>query len=161
VVGSKTEQGSSSGSDIWRKIKKVIVHHGFQSEALSWKGYDLALLKLEPVKSGNSGNGGTIIPACVAATGFSDATVFKSLDVFMAGFGRRAVPHCLTDDMGPEQFGVCGRPMRCTTNHRTKQCGLDFLYEGQKHTECVKDHDTPSTRDLDCQRLRWSRRAPN
>ena len=47
---------------------------------------------------------------------------------FLAGYGRRRVPHCFTDDKGPEPFEVCGRPIWCTKDARTTKCGISFKY---------------------------------
>ena len=73
----------------------------------------------------------------------------------MAGFGRREIPHCMTDMQGPDKFQVnhtldieiiriknvlryiyifcftsfqvCGRENWCEKDHRRKYCKLNFL----------------------------------
>ncbi len=108
----------NTSSSLWRRSAvRVIVHSGFQSEALSWKGLDLALIELEPA----DGDDGQAIPACVAAPGFSQVLSSTGAPLFVAGFGRRLLPHCLTDDRGPEKFAVCGRPVACSKDHRTRR----------------------------------------
>ena len=42
-----------------------------------------------------------VIPICLAAPGFSRRVLRGEL--LVAGFGRRQLPHCLTDKNGPEQ----------------------------------------------------------
>ena len=42
-----------------------------------------------------------VIPICLAAPGFSRHVIEGEL--LVAGFGRRQLPHCLTDKKGPEQ----------------------------------------------------------
>ena len=58
-------------------------------------------------------------------------------NLLVSGFGKRKLPHCITDvqvgdeksnseniiipyyyPQGPEKFGICGRPLRCTHDHR-------------------------------------------
>lgn len=58
---------------------------------------------------------------------------------FMAGYGRREVAHCITNDQGPEVFEVCARPMDCSYDHRTRSCGISFNYKVIKNpTICVR-----------------------
>ena len=110
-------------SAYWRRIDKIILHKGFQGEALSWKGYDLALLKLE-TQTGHDVPEGTIRPVCLAVDGFDDK---NNGSLFMAGYGRRRIPHCLTNTLGPEKFQVCGRERECSKDHRARSCSLEFL----------------------------------
>jgi len=56
-----------------------------------------------------------------------------SSPTYLAGFGRRRVPHCFTNGRGPETFEVCGRPIYCSHDHRTTKCGLQFLYKVRGH----------------------------
>merc|ERR1712179_890353 len=37
---------SEDDDKYWRAIEKIIIHSGFKTEALSWKGFDYALVKL-------------------------------------------------------------------------------------------------------------------
>ena len=46
---------------------------------------------------------GRVIPACLPGNNFPE---FENKNVYMAGFGRRQTPHCLTDMQGPEKFQV-------------------------------------------------------
>jgi len=91
----------------------------------------------------------------------------------MAGYGRREVAHCITNDQGPEAFEVCSRPMDCSYDHRTRSCGISFTYKvrekffnfhhiqtnqslfpkGEKYTSCIQG-DTPSKNDRDCSKFR-------
>ena len=43
----------------------------------------------------------SVIPICLAAPGFSGSA--HGGEFLVAGFGRRQIPHCLTDISGPEQ----------------------------------------------------------
>ena len=108
--------------EYWRKIEKIIIHKKFKSEALSWQGYDVALIKLE-VRNGKSVPEGNIMPVCLPTGGFQDHT---NGSLFMAGYGRRRIPHCLTNTIGPEKFQVCGRESECAKDHRTRHCTLKF-----------------------------------
>ena len=104
----------------WRRIETIIKHKGFETEATSWKGSDLALIKLVPApESLNSIPGDVTIPACIAGETFDDLSVGG--DYFVAGFGRRESPHCITDDSGPVSFGTCGRPVECSRRHKTNR----------------------------------------
>lgn len=44
----------------------------------------------------------------------------------MAGYGRRRLPHCVTDGEGPEKFGICGRPLPCTKDHRATKASVEL-----------------------------------
>ena len=72
-----------------------------------------------------------------------------STELLVAGYGRRRLPHCVTDDKGPEKFAICGRPILCSKDHRARSCGLEFLYDGKIHNKCIKQK-TPSSRDPIC-----------
>ena len=109
--------------DYWRKIEKIIIHKKFKNEALSWQGFDIALIKLE-IKNGKSVPEGKIMPACLPGRGFK---AYNNDSLFMAGFGRRRIPHCLTNTIGPARFEVCGRENECSKDHRTRNCTLNFL----------------------------------
>ena len=141
-----------TASTNWRNIVKIIRHKNFQSEALSWKGYDLALVELSD-KENSPLQGGPAVPICLSGADFADLEPGRNL--MLAGFGRRYIAHCLTDAMGPETFETCGRPIACSRNHRTRHCGLEFLYDGKKWNRCIKD-PTPSQADKECQSIRNS-----
>ena len=68
----------------------------------SFLGYDFVLIKLSKER-GDDRNPGRVIPICLPGKGFPE---FKNEQVYMAGFGRRQTPHCLTDMQGPEKFQV-------------------------------------------------------
>ena len=89
------------------------------------QGYDVALIKLE-VKNGRSVPEGNVMPVCLATAEFQD---HNNGSLFMAGYGRRRIPHCLTNTLGPEKFQVCGREIRCANRHRTRKCTLNFKDE--------------------------------
>ena len=64
-----------------RKIDKIILHEKFESEAFSWKGYDLALIHL----SDNYGSDGNdtqteqaIVPVCIVSTLFFFRALYKT-----------------------------------------------------------------------------------
>ena len=86
----------------WRKVDKIIIHHKFINEARSWKGFDFALIKLSP-EHGTFRLKKAVMPVCLPSAGF-DAKSNESL--YMAGYGRRSIPHCITDTEGPEKFEV-------------------------------------------------------
>ncbi len=163
-IGSQLEQSDLWTEPIWtssnggkrRDTEKIILHKKFLGEKLAWKGYDFALLKLAPSSSNDSKRNpeGLVAPPCLASKMYKAE---KYLDnIYFSGFGRRYIPHCLTDGTGPVKYGVCGRPAYCNWGSRTTRCGLDFLYQGRKHKECLKDVDTPSAADPVCVSLRKS-----
>ena len=106
----------------WRRIEKIILHKGFKGDGFPWYGNDIALIKLEP-KGGTKVPNGTIIPVCLPTKEFEDV---KNESLYMAGYGRRRIPHCLTDAIGPEKFQVCGREEWCAQDHITRNCTLLF-----------------------------------
>ena len=115
-------------NDNWRKMEKVIIHKNYKSEALAWHGFDLALIKLER-QNGKRVPKGQLVPACLPGQGFDD---HNNNSLLMAGYGRRRIPHCLTNLLGPEKFETCGRRNECVRQHKAKSCTLDFLdYEGK------------------------------
>ena len=65
-------------------------------------GYDFVLIKLSKERGENRAPG-RVIPACLPGNNFPE---FENKNVYMAGFGRRQTPHCLTDMQGPEKFQV-------------------------------------------------------
>ena len=142
-----TSNKSCEDCNSWRKVLKLIKHLKFESEALSWKGYDLALLQLEEEKPFKVD--GNVVPICLP----KEEELTDSNNLFMAGYGFRQIPHCMTDDKGPETFEVCGRPHDCASEHMVPACGLGFLYGGKTHHSCLKT-DTPSAKDPRCAGLR-------
>ena len=114
---------NKSNNKYWRKIEKIIIHKDFKGEALSWQGFDIALIKLE-LKNGMNILEGKTMPICLPNDDFD---WYNNGSVFMAGYGRRRIPHCLTDLEGPEKFEVCGREKSCSEDHRTERCTLEFL----------------------------------
>ena len=119
-------------NDYWRKIEKIIIHKNFKSEALSWQGFDIALIKLE-LKNGRSVPAGKIMPVCLPNVDFD---WYNNGSLLMAGYGRRRIPHCLTNSIGPERFEVCGRENDCSKDHRTDRCTLNFLDDSGKQIYC-------------------------
>ena len=115
-------------NDYWRKMLKVIVHQNYKSEALAWHGFDLALIKLD-LNNGKGVPKGNIIPACLPRKPFDDN---NNNSLLMAGYGRRRIPHCLTNLEGPEKFETCGREDDCVKHHKAKKCKLNFLDYGGK-----------------------------
>ena len=107
----------------WRKIEKIIIHKNFKNVALSWQGFDVALIKLE-VKNGENEPEGKSLPVCLPGKGFES---YNNQSLLMAGYGRRRIPHCITNLIGPERFQLCGRENTCSKNHRTRSCNLNFL----------------------------------
>lgn len=143
---------TSKGPRFWRKIDKIIMHSSFQSEAKSWKGYDFVLIKLSKER-GDDRASGRIMPVCLPGKGFPE---FKNENVFMAGFGRRQIPHCLTDMQGPDKFQLCGRERWCERDHRRKDCKLSFLdVDGEVENACILDTESPSSLNDQCKRLHF------
>lgn len=145
----------TSGS-YWRTVEKIILHGKFISEAMSWKGYDLSLIKMGSQYGQHVENhkkqGLMAMPICLPALPFHGEFQETSGPAYMAGYGRRNIAHCLTNLMGPDKFEVCGRPLYCSHEPRTRKCGLEFLFKGEKHRECIKGPN-PSLQDDHCQRL--------
>lgn len=97
------ESEAAVEKNYWRKIDKIIIHHKFINEARSWKGFDYALIKLSPEHGKNARPEGNVMPICLPSPEFDT----KSNDsLYMAGYGRRRIPHCLTDTSGPEKYEV-------------------------------------------------------
>ena len=46
---------------------------------------------------------GHVMPACLPLPDYQRST---NESLFMAGYGRRSIPHCMTDTSGPEKFEV-------------------------------------------------------
>lgn len=131
-----------------RKVDRIIMHKQFEGEALSWKGFDLAL-----IHTNDNGSSFKVNPVCLAGENFPDLDATKPWPMFMAGHGRRLLSHCFTNEVGPETFETCGRPVACSHNHRARKCGLEFLYKGELRKNCLTE-ETPSAGDPDCVKLR-------
>ena len=115
---------------------------------MSWESSDIALLKLSSETMSNIE--GNFILICLPVK--EDDSRDESDKLFMAGYGRRTLPHCVTNDAGPVKFGICGRPTECTKVHRERRFGLQFLYKGKLHKHCIQ-HETPSSNDPICKEL--------
>ena len=46
------------------------------------------------------------------------------VEYYHSGYGRRRLPHCVTNNEGPEKFGICGRPVECTHDHRATKAAV-------------------------------------
>ena len=148
---------SEDDDKYWRAIEKIIIHSGFKTEALSWKGFDYALVKLSKSDYGKEDPakiGGIIAPACLAEKGFPNVHAKDSHQTFMAGFGRREIPYCITDNNGPEAYEICGMNKMCAKEHRATSCDLEFLYGGKTHKHCITSEPSPSSKDENCVNLR-------
>lgn len=78
-----------------------------------------------------------VVPVCLPTQEFADNFVPKVATV--AGYGRRESPVCTTDINGPEAFEPCGFPQNCHLSSRLEtNCGLDFLYQGERKNTCLK-----------------------
>ena len=155
--GDDYEAESEEDGRYWRTIEKIIVHSGFKTEALSWKGFDYALVKLSKTDYGKQypkDMGGMTVPVCLAEHGFADIVTKNSKKVYMAGFGRREIPYCMTDAQGPESYEVCGMNEMCSKEHRATRCDLNFLYDGKMHKKCISSEPSPSSKDKNCAKLR-------
>ena len=155
--GVDYEETSKKDGKYWRAIDKIIVHSGFTTEALSWKGFDFALLRLSRNDYGDEVSkaiSALIAPACLAEHNFPDLIVEYPDDTFMAGFGRREIPYCMTDEYGPEVYEVCGMKPECASEHRATHCSLEFLYNGKTHNKCITSKPSPSSKDENCINLR-------
>lgn len=91
-------------------MDKIIIHGKYKGDFLIWQGSDLALLKMNPEWI-SLPKGANLLPVCLIADGFPE---FDQKHTYASGFGRRRIPHCLTDMNGPEAFETCGRPVTCT-----------------------------------------------
>lgn len=100
--------------------------------------------------------GGKIMPICLAQSGFREQENNYSDDTFMAGFGRREIPYCITDERGPEAYQLCGMDKECSGKHRTTECNLEFLYNRNTYNNCIASEPSPSSKDSDCKKLRTS-----
>ena len=132
----------------WRKVELAVMHPGFKGEALSWEGADIALLKLSSRTMAEVQ--GSIVPICLPVK--TKSSKERAGKMYVAGYGRRTLPHCVTNNAGPEKFGICGRPKDCTKVHRARRCGLEFLYKGKLHNNCIHQ-ETPSSHDPICKEL--------
>lgn len=157
------DYGEESETDkkYWRGIEKIIVNAGFTTEALSWKGFDFALVKLSKTDYGEEDPDNLkekIAPICLAEPGFPDTMLEMShngnVQTYMAGFGRREIPYCITDSIGPEAYEICGMNSRCSKEHRATSCELDFVYDGKTYNTCLTSIPTPSSKDKTCVKLR-------
>ena len=70
-----------------------------RQDRIAWEFRRLHLSK----ERGDNRARGRVIPACLPGNNFAE---FENKNVYMAGFGRRQTPHCLTDMQGPEKFQV-------------------------------------------------------
>ena len=95
-------QDGINSKKYWRKVDKIIIHNKFINEARSWKGFDFALIKLSP-EHGKLRPEKAVMPVCLPSRGFASKS---NESLFMAGYGRRSIPHCLTNIDGPEKFEV-------------------------------------------------------
>jgi len=128
-----------------RKVLKVILDSKFKGEALSWQGSDFALLQLAPLEKNSLKRKLACLPAKNSKLNTGDR-------LYIAGYGRRNLPHCLTDDKGPEKFESCASGKACSKEHHAEECGLKFLYQNKMHTECIKG-PTPSANGSLCGKL--------
>ena len=106
------ESGMLVRQRYWRKVDKIIIHSKFINEARSWQGFDYALVKLSPEHGERGLPDGNVMPVCLPSPDF-DARNNNSL--FIAGYGRRSIPHCLTDTSGPEKYEVSLIEIRAMT----------------------------------------------
>ena len=49
------------------------------------------------------------------------------VEYYHSGYGRRRLPHCVTNNEGPEKFGICGRPVECTHDHRATKAAVQQI----------------------------------
>ena len=75
-----------------RKVEKIILHKKFKGEALSWQGYDLALVKMKgPWHDMNQENMDSIVaPICLPYKGFMKGSMLDeplSENKVWIGFG--------------------------------------------------------------------------
>ncbi len=143
---AKDSAGKGKGG--WRSVDMIVQHHNYTTEALSWKGHDVGLFKLEGGRYGKRAKG-SVAPACLPTAGYDMERHRKH--TYFAGWGRRFSPYCITDDLGPESNAVCGS-YKCG-DPRTTQCGMDFIYKGEKRKECIRCGDSPSLSDPTCKNL--------
>jgi len=145
----RVKKGDEADWKVWRKVKRFYVLP-YEGERKLYKGEDLVLGRLS--KKVHNPVSKYLAPVCLPDPDKPDLKADFSDKLFYAGKGRRRIPHCITDINGPEQAGLCARPKLCTEVHKTRQCGLEFLYKGKLHNKCITDK-TPSAADPICQKL--------
>ena len=97
---------------------------------------------------------GLIAPVCLAEPEFPDTKLDTYQNTYMAGFGRREIPYCITDSKGPEAYEICGMNLQCSKEHRATRCELDFVYDGKSYNSCITSAPSPSSKDKNCDKLR-------
>ena len=143
----KRKDANVPNTIIWRKVEKVFTQE-YKGLSKIYKGNDLVLIKLAPESETNTKK--HYAPACLPDPSKPDfGEGDQDVDLYFAGYGRRRIPHCLTDGRGPDQYKVCGRPISCSHDHKTEECGIEFVYKGKKHTSCISQ-DTPSSENNQC-----------
>jgi len=135
--------------DIWRVAEKVYTLD-FKGENRIFEGNDLVLVKLAPESETETLMYYT--PACLPDPDKEDFKEDLSDKLFFTGFGRRRIPHCVTDTAGPEEFNLCGRPTDCSHDHKTDTCGVEFIYKDKVRTSCLT-LDTPSADNPTCKQI--------
>jgi len=135
------EPDSSEG---WRKIEKIYTED-FKFGKL-YKGNDLMLIKLAP--EARVEHDGYIVPICLPDPEQADIEN-EETSLFFVGYGKRMPSRCVTNEMGPDKFHVCGH-RQC--DHQEAKCGMKFLYKGEYRYHCLKS-PTPSAKNPVCQAL--------
>lgn len=154
LQSSGTPGAPTGNVDFWRKIEQVIVHPGWKGLNDSWRGGDLILIKL--AARAESTPDGYFAPVCLPEV----HDELKQEDkLYIAGYGKRRIPYCVTDMHGPDTYGICGRPKSCMTLdlHRDL-CGIEFSYQNQTYRNCLKIPN-PSTHDPICIKLAKEKKA--
>ena len=129
---------------LYRNIKRGISHQKFVNEALSWKGYDIALVELTGVWQGSPPRKTVVAPACLPDKGFmADVGMVGNHDqkIAVAGYGPRKMPICFTDLDGiGDNFGVCEVSPSChyRTDKQFHNCNPSFTVGDKKYDSCSK-----------------------
>merc|ERR1719383_20671 len=155
VYDSKIESTDSEG---WRKIEKLITQD-YKGESQIFEGNDLLLAKLAP--EWNNKQAGYLAPLCLPDPKKPDLKDDVSDQLYYIGLGRRRIPHCVTDARGPDKFYPCGRPVACSKEHKTKKCGVHFIYKEKERTKCIQRQMTPSSKNEICRSLLESTDDPD
>jgi len=110
----------------------------------AYGGYDVILVKLRKPVSKD-------VRACLPGPSHEISSPM------IGGYGRyRRVP-CEVSDLGPEVFQYCKVQPECLRDskiYKDAKCAVLFDHKGKEHKGCIKDHDTPSASDPECNSFR-------
>jgi len=146
----KVKPSSSKDSYGWRKVEMMYIQN-YHGQSRIYQGNDILLAKLAPEWGESPEN--YIAPVCLPDPKKPDLKSDLSDQLYYIGLGRRRIPHCVTNSLGPDKYYPCGRPVFCSKEHKTDICGVDFIYEGKEIKKCLKQKLTPSSKNKVCVEL--------